>query len=253
MGWRNTILGQDEDPCPHARPGKYCPDCGLLMQLPRLGYDSIFGAKQADWEQKSFRRTLFGLLLKPGASIRTYLFVDRNYLTKPATYLLIAMAFRLWVDHLLGASETCAAGDGFCQMWAEEATSLRFIQIGLFALVYRLAFRKAGLNLWEYGTGFAYIVAQSGIISGVLSLALWLVDPQMRVPVVFVVQTLYMILATIQFLQITGRWRTAGAIVLGLLTLAAYLGFIVWLGENWLDTPPAPATDAAPAIAAPPG
>ncbi len=251
MSWRNTVLGEDEHPCQHPQPGKYCPDCGLLMDLPRLTMNDIFGGSPAAWAEKSFRRTLFGLLRHPGPAIRTYLFRNRGYLVKPATYLLLALAFRLWVEQLLSGTAGCAATDGFCQMWAEEGTSLRFIQIGLFALVFRMAFRKAGLNLWEYGTGFAYIVAQASIIAGVLSLLLAALDPLAAGLGVFAAQSVYMVLATMQFLQIRGRWQVLGAVLLGGVTVSAYLVFVVWLGDAWLDDQP-PKPTAAASVAAPP-
>lgn len=255
MGWRNTVLGEDENPCQHPNPGKYCPDCGLLMQLPRFQADDIFGSSPETWQEKSFRRTLFGLILHPGPAIRTYLFQNRSYLVKPATYLLLAITFRVWVDHLLSGTETCAATDGFCQMWAEEGTSLRFVQIGMFALVYRMGFRKAGLNLWEYGVGFSYIIAQSSIIAGVLSLLLAFADPVVAALAVFAVQSLYLILAAIQFLQIRGRGPVLGAVLLGAVTVTFYLALIVALGEVWLDDAApaeAAASPPAPAVAAPP-
>ena len=255
MGWRNIVLGEDENLCQHPNPGKFRPDCGLLMELPRLGAGDIFGSSPAAWQEKSFRRTLFGLIQHPGPAIRTYLFQNRSYLVKPATYLLLAIAFRLWVDHFLTGSATCPPGDGFCQMWEEEGASLRFVQIGLFALVFRLAFRKAGLNLWEYGVGFSYIIAQSSIIAGVLSLLLAFADPLTAALAVFAVQSAYMILATIQFLQIRGRGPVLGAVLTGMITLTIYLIFAVSLGEVWLDDVPAPAETpptAAPSVAAPP-
>lgn len=140
-------------------------------------------------------------------------------------------------------------------MWEEERASLRFVQIGLFALVFRLAFRKAGLNLWEYGVGFSYIIAQSSIIAGVLSLLLAFADPLTAALAVFAVQSTYMILATIQFLQIRGRGPVLGAVLTGMITLTIYLIFAVSLGEVWLDDVPAPAETpptAAPSVAAPP-
>ncbi|MBA4489963.1 DUF3667 domain-containing protein [Paracoccus sp. S1E-3] len=255
MGWRSTILGEDESPCQHPNPGKYCPDCGLLMDLPRLRAEDIFSSSPAAWQEKSFRRTLSGLILRPGPAIRTYLFQNRSYLVKPATYLLLALAFRVWVDHLLSGTETCAATDGFCQMWAEEGTSLRFVQIGLFALVYRMAFRKAGLNLWEYGVGFSYIIAQASIIAGVLSLLLAFAEPLTAGLVVLAAQSVYMILATIQFLQIRGRGSILGAVLLGAVTVILYVAGVMALADIWLDdTAPAAADSAAPAasVAAPP-
>ena len=147
-------------------------------------------------------------------------------------------------------------------MWEEERASLRFVQIGLFALVFRLAFRKAGLNLWEYGVGFSYIIARSSIIAGVLSLLLAFADPLTAALAVFAVQSAYMILmilATIQFLQIRGRGPVLGAVLVGMITLTIYLVFAVSLGEVWLDDVPAPApapaetpAAAAPSVAAPP-
>ena len=255
MGWRNAILGEDENPCQHPNPGKYCPDCGLQMQLPRLGAGDILGSSPAAWQEKSFRRTLFGLIRQPGPAIRIYLFQNRSYLVKPATYLLLAIAFRLWVDHFLTGNATCPPGDGFCQMWEEEGASLRFVQIGLFALMFRMAFRKAGLNLWEYGVGFSYIIAQSSIIAGVLSLLLSFADPLASALTVFALQTAYMILATIQFLQIRGRGPVLGAVLVAAFSVTIYLVFVLALGEVWLDDVPppteAPATPAQ-SVAAPP-
>lgn len=257
MGWRNTILGQDENPCQHPNAGQYCPDCGLRMQVPRLGFGDIFGGSNAAWEEKPFRRTLFGLLLRPGAAIRTYLFHDRSYLTKPVTFLVLAIAFGLWVQHLMASTEGCAPDDGYCRMWDEDAWSLRMIQIGMFALVYRLFFRKAGLNLWEYGVGFAYIAAESLILGGVVRLILFAAPPLAGDVAAFVVYSTYTIVATTRLLQIRGRWRIAGAVLLGVLTLFVYLLLLSWLGEIWLDDQPVPTAEpaAAPAaaIAAPPG
>lgn len=48
-----------------------------------------------------------------------------------------------------------------------------------------------------------YIIAQSSIIAGVLSLLLAFADPLTAALAVFAVQSAYMILATIQFLQIS--------------------------------------------------
>ena len=256
MSWRDRILERDTNACTHAGAGTFCPECGRSMvPPPRYSFTEMLGPPTDIWLKKGFRRTLFGLFIHPGRSIRTFLFQDRDHLVKPAAYLIVAVAVNLWVASLFEEVEVCTPDDGFCLLWRDAASTLQLFQVGVFALIYRVMFRKAGLNLWEYGVGFSYIIAQSSIIAGVLSLLLAFADPLTAALAVFAVQSTYMILATIQFLQIRGRGPVLGAVLTGMITLTIYLIFAVSLGEVWLDDVPAPAETpptAAPSVAAPP-
>ncbi|TRW98365.1 DUF3667 domain-containing protein [Paracoccus sp. M683] len=141
MALLDTVLGRDA-PCRHRRIGKYCPDCGMLQELPRYSFGEMTKGPAVFWMEKGFRRTLVGLFHHPGRAIRTFLFEDRNHLIKPMAYLLLAIAFNLGVQGLLSEPAACAADDGLCLMFKEDPVTPKLVEIGIFALIYRLAFRR---------------------------------------------------------------------------------------------------------------
>ena len=85
MSWRDRILERDTNACTHAGAGTFCPECGRSMvPPPRYSFTEMLGPPTDIWLKKGFRRTLFGLFIHPGRSIRTFLFQDRDHLVKPA-------------------------------------------------------------------------------------------------------------------------------------------------------------------------
>lgn len=234
MGLRKTIMGHEEPGCLHPNAGKFCPDCGRLIQVPRYSWSEMSGAQGDVLFEKGFRRTLMGLFLHPGPSIRTFLFQDRNHLVKPTAYLLLALAFSLWAERYTQTAVACAADDTICQLIDQSATQIQAMLIGVLALVYRLAFRKVGLSLWEYVAGFCYIVAQSSILGGLLSLLFYVLGLGGGETISFFGSFVYLIFATVQFLQIRGGWRIAGAVLLGLLAMALFLVVVFTAGFAFL-------------------
>ncbi|MBC9246999.1 DUF3667 domain-containing protein [Paracoccus sp. 11-3] len=207
-----------------------------MLQVPRYSPDEMMGGQKEIWMEKGFRRTLVGLTLRPGRSIRIFLFQDRNYLIRPLAYLIVAMSFSLWVDHLFAAEEVCAPDDGLCLVLRDDAQFVQLTLIGVFAVLYRLAFRNAGLNLWEYSVGFGYIVAQATMIASLISLVLAPISSDWDAGISIILYLGYTIFAIVQLLKIRGFWHVFGAIMLGLLAYALF-GFIL-VGLSIIETLP---------------
>lgn len=256
MSWRDRILERDTNACTHAGAGTFCPECGRSMvPPPRYSFTEMLGPPTDIWLKKGFRRTLFGLFIHPGRSIRTFLFQDRDHLVKPAAYLIVAVAVNLWVASLFEEVEVCTPDDGFCLLWRDAASTLQLFQVGVFALIYRVMFRKAGLNLWEYGVGFCYIVAQAFLLDAILTLVFGVIGSAWRDVIGFTAYSIYLVVATVQLLQIRGAVRVTGAVLIGTLAMVLYVLLVVALSFAWVETsvdPAAPAGATEPAIAAPP-
>jgi len=228
MGRRlDHLLGHEADACVHraaSAGAKFCPDCGKQLTVQRYNWDDLFGGPPAVHWQKVFRRTLWGLFSHPGRNIRTFLFSDRNHLVKPMAYLTLTLAFTIWTQHLIEGPTSCSADDKFCRFVDDNYYPLELSQIFLLALVYRFVFRRyVDYRLSEYVAGFAYIVAQSCVLTGIVYLALWGAGPDVRLGTAFILRNVFMIIVIVQFLGIRGRYRIAGALALGVGTIVLFL------------------------------
>lgn len=82
--------------------------------MSRPGLGERFRWVNAACDERSFRRRPFGC---PGGAVRTRLFQGRSYLANPFTFLLLAVAFGLWVRRMTAPTTRCAPDEGSCRIW----------------------------------------------------------------------------------------------------------------------------------------
>lgn len=86
--------------------GKYCSNCGAPCEIKRVNLKDFLSEFLSIINfEKGFLFTTRELLIRPGKSVRKYLFEDRNYLTKPVSFLLLWTLIALWLAGVTGDIE----------------------------------------------------------------------------------------------------------------------------------------------------
>lgn len=137
------------------------------------------------------------------------------------------MAFSLWVEHLFGEDDACGKGDQLCPILQNNLLSIQIMLIGILAVTYRLAFRNAVLNLWEYSVGLGYLVAQGTILGGVVELIISPISSGWGSGAGLVVFLAYLFFGIIRLLQIRGVLQVLAAILLGVLAIVVFMGLLI--------------------------
>lgn len=142
--------------CNAAIDGKFCANCGRPMELARIDGKYIRGEIGSVFNlDKGILLTIRELLLRPGQSIRAFLFEDRSRLMKPIIFIIICSLFYSiaqgllhfedeYVDYSATAQDTVVV---VIFKWIQANYGYANIVMAFFIAFWtKLLFRK-----WKYG------------------------------------------------------------------------------------------------------
>ena len=136
--------------------------------------------------EKGILYTLTGLVIRPGEVLNTYLFEDRTKMTKPLSFLLLAVGISTFLTiNLIGLEETMLAGMNagagetdpeqaeFMKMYSTKFTQyyniIQLLSVPFLALSSYLFFKKHKYNYAEHLVIAAYL---TGILNAIYILVI---------------------------------------------------------------------------------
>lgn len=169
--------------CDQKVEGNYCANCGRPVELPRISMSYIL---YEIGSVLSFRKgilfTLRELLLRPGASIKTFILEDRNRLVKPIIFTIFCSIIYTFVQQQLHF-EDAYYEEAYSKVdeksasllivdWIRQNYGYANILMGLFIVPWlKVFFRKYDYNffellvLWLFVSGMSMFIY---LISGVI-------------------------------------------------------------------------------------
>lgn len=153
----------------------YCPKCGLPATLRRIDkhYISHEFLHLFHFEQ-GFLYTAKELMLRPGDSIREFIFDNRNKLVKPVAYIILTsllftlVAHYFHVDDLYNSKEKLEMGSSSVttiMTWVQANYGYANIISGFFyAFMVHLFFRKYKYNFFEIVVLLCFVMGQGMLI-----------------------------------------------------------------------------------------
>lgn len=161
--------------CNQPLNGTFCSSCGLPATLKRIDrhYISHELLHLLHFE-KGFLYTAKELMLRPGESIREFIFDNRTKHMKPIAYLILTsllftlLAHLFHVDELYNSKEkinTGSASVDSIMFWVQANYGYSNLIYGLFyTLMVKLFFRKYQFNFFEIMVLMCFIMGQSMLL-----------------------------------------------------------------------------------------
>lgn len=163
--------------CDHQVDDKFCPKCGNLATLERI--DSRYVSQQIQVlfnVEKGFLYTIKELLMRPGSTIKEFLFEDRNKHVKPFVFLIFTSIIFTLITYFLNIEysylnvnkviwlqdkvDTGALGE-----WLNNNIGYTNLIMGCFmALWIKIFFRKFDYNLYEILIMLCFVYGQATLI-----------------------------------------------------------------------------------------
>ncbi len=166
--------------CKEDSPSEFCSFCGrnLVVQKIDKHYLAQEFVKLTGYE-KGFIFTAKELLLRPGKIIREYIHTDRNKITKPITFLILASLLYTVVTHFLKVETlqtnmikaTYNDSEAFIVAnWVKNnygyANLLMLLPI---AFCTKIIFSKKGYNFYETFVVTAFVMAEGMLLFSINS------------------------------------------------------------------------------------
>jgi Protein of unknown function (DUF3667) len=162
--------------CGHVVVAKYCGQCGQSHQTGKLSVAHILREiPHAIFHlERGMIPTLYGLALRPGVTINSYLNGRRKSTSNPLTLLLIMAGVYAIANSIVDA-QSAAASDGRSagatwRLFSEYLLLMLAVQLPLTALTTRLLFRNNGRLYGEHLVIHTFIFAFTCVIGTVLVL-----------------------------------------------------------------------------------
>lgn len=167
---------------------KYCGNCGMALQLPRInGHYISHEIQHVLHFEKGILYTIRELITNPGHNVRQFISENRSRLVKPVVFLLVTSVIYTIVSKIFhleeGQNEAIAAQSGSTGMlmkWVQEHYGYANLLMGVFiALWLKVFFRKHQYNFFEVlillcfvmGMGMLFY-AVYGLVQGLTGLGL---------------------------------------------------------------------------------
>lgn len=153
--------------------GKYCSYCGQPAKIHRINADYILNELRSIFNfEKGIFYTIRELLLRPGQSVRNFIFNDRNRLVKPLVFIIVSSLIYTLLQQGL------AFEDGYVNYQFDEgessSTMLEWVtanygyanlMISVFIAGWiKLFFRKQGFNIYEILILLCFIIGMGMLI-----------------------------------------------------------------------------------------
>lgn len=211
----------------------FCSSCGLPATIKRIDrhYISHELLHLLHFE-KGFLYTAKELMLRPGDSMRAFMFDNRNKFTKPIAYLILTsllftvVAHFFHVDDLYNSKEKMEIGSQTIyniMMWVQKNYGYANVIYGLFyTLTVQLFFRKYNFNYFEIMVLMCFIMGQSMLMLTFGTFFINLLGPKMYGIILLLISFLYPTWALGQFFDKTKKSSYVKAF------LAYLLGYILF-------------------------
>lgn len=161
--------------------GNFCVDCGQPVKLHKIDKHYIaHEISHALHFEKGFFYTAKDLLIRPSASIKDFIYQNRNKHMKPAGFLLLTsllftlIAHVFHADLLFNQKEQLSVGDGGVadiMGWVNTHLGYTNLFIGVFvAFCLNFFFRKYGYNFFEIVIMLCFILGEGMLILSLTTL-----------------------------------------------------------------------------------
>lgn len=226
--------------CEFESDGKYCPECGQVVDLKRLEVKTIFHDVThgiLHWEN-SILKTFKLILLKPGDTVKSYISGQRKNTVKPFTYFIFIQTVYVLFFHQMSGTffaflnftikNPVSMQDKVEQMQHMLNAYINYFNYFMplfFALYFFLFYKKkTGVNYAEsvalsfYWIGTTLVFGIALMLLSLINIRFW----NLRIIVNFV----FLIFATLQF---TGLPKLKGLFKSFLLVLLSYITYAMFV------------------------
>lgn len=233
--------------CNHQIVDEFCSKCGQPKNFKRIDFKyMVHEVEHLLHFEKGFHFTAWNLIIRPGKTIRTYLFENRNKYVKPIVYLFFASLLFTLFAHFLHIKYTYL-NVGYIEPlkdkvnlktidnWLIEHIAYTNIIVGFCIAPWLvLLYIKRKLNIFEMIVVMSYILA-TGLLVIIPLLAL------VKITAIFGNLTIFFILYQIWAIgQFFGEKKAINytkalvAFMLGVLTHVAIFFVIGYINKNYL-------------------
>ncbi|GAB5518459.1 MAG: hypothetical protein RhofKO_07100 [Rhodothermales bacterium] len=229
--------------CHTVLKGDYCHQCGQSASVQRLRFrhlaaNALDGLLSLD---SKILRTVWHLLIRPGATARAYVEGNRVSYTSPLRYYLLVVASNVALAALLGSDSAATEPEA----WADHFVALQISLIfGLFALpiawTFWLTYGTTRYTIAEHYAFVLYMLGHSVLLLMILTLVGqvvgFAVDGNLEALIPIVLLTLYLIIAGRTFYKesfLQTAWKTGAAYVVVVVTVGL-VGAAVAVVSGWL-------------------
>ena len=229
--------------CDTSLIGEFCHQCGQAKHLHRIdGHYVWHELMHVLHVEKGIFYTIRELLLRPSATIRSYLHQDRNRLVKPLLFLILcSLAYSVvgyfWPMPLAAASQ--AQGTTATKIWAWVAAHFgyaNFLMSIPIAVCLRVMFWRQRFNVFEIWVILAYVM---GLVMLFLSVLPPLRAMNLQIPhftnIVKLLSLLFVSIAVASCFE-GPRWlailKTAVAYVLGMFVFSGLVSLTGWVVDQ---------------------
>lgn len=160
---------------------EYCQNCGQLNQVKRIDGKYIMSELGSIFNfEKGILFTVKELLIRPGASIQTFVLQDRNKLVKPIVYIVVCSLFYTLLQSFLRFEDgyvnySFQGGDAstmeFLLNWVSSNYGYANLIMAIFiALWIRIMFKKSQFNMFEILILLCFVMGTAMLIFSFIGL-----------------------------------------------------------------------------------
>ena len=216
--------------CSDPSGSNFCPGCGAPSRPERINRHYVWHELQHGilHLEKGFLYTTKELLIRPGATVRSFLAGDRKKHYKPIAYVIISSVIFSLVNHWLKTSAPALAPEAAVNPvmhWVTENYNIsNLVEIVFIALLLLLIFRRTRINYLENFVLCSYLTGV-GMLFGTLLLIVEYLIGQPIFGLLFTVGAFgYCVWGIGQFYSTQTKWSYPKA------TLAYLSGVIIFFG-----------------------
>ncbi|OAQ39117.1 hypothetical protein A5893_10630 [Pedobacter psychrophilus] len=167
--------------CNEVITGNFCVDCGYPVKLHKIDKHYIaHEISHALHFEKGFFYSAKELLIRPGESIKEFIYQNRNKHMKPAGFLLLSSLFYTLIAHVFHVDEIynqmikVSAKTGSINAimsWVYSHWGYTNLFVGVFtALCLKLLFRKYDYNFFELVIMLCFIMGEGMLLIAAITL-----------------------------------------------------------------------------------
>lgn len=225
----------------------FCSKCGQPINIKRIDFKyMVHEIEHLLHFEKGFHFTAWNLIIRPGKTIRTYLFENRNKYVKPIVYLFFSSLIFTLITSFLHIQYTFL-NVGYIEPlkdkvnlkviddWFISHIAYNIIIVGFFIAPWLLLlFRKRKYNIFEMIVLMSYVLATGLLLILPIMMLVKLTLFFSNLTLFFIV---YQIWAIGQFFgerKIVNYFKALLAFILGILTHVAFFFIIGYINKNYM-------------------